>query len=366
MRSMQKLLDLLDIDVPIVLAPMASAATPELVAATANAGGLGSYGCARLTPAEVTAEANRIRALTNRSFNLGFFCHDEPEVTPEEDAAWRAQLAPYYAELGLDSSTAPATFRTPFNEAMCDAVTSIRPKVVSFHFGMPEPRLVARLKAAGCVLISTATTVAEARKLVELGCDAVVAQGLEAGGHRGMFLSMDLNQQVGTFALVPQIADAVDVPVIAAGGITDSRGVAAALTLGADAVQVGTAYLFCPEAKMNPVYRAALKQARDDGTALTNVFTGRPARSLANRMLRELGPISDAAPQFPVASEAVQPLSAEAIRRGLPDFGPLWAGQAAALGREMGAGDLTRSLAAESFALMEKLAAQMRHARGAD
>ena len=162
---------------------------------------------------------------------------------------------------------------------------------------------MAKLKAAGCVIICSATTVAEARRLVELGCDAIVAQGLEAGGHRGMFLDMDLNAQVGTFALVPQVVDAVDVPVIAAGAITDARGAAAAFALGADAVQVGTAYLFCPEATINPVHRAALKAARDDGTALTNVFTGRPARSLVNRLVREVGPISDVAPQFPVATQ---------------------------------------------------------------
>jgi nitronate monooxygenase len=214
------------------------------------------------------------------------------------------------------------------------------------------------LKQAGCVVISSATTVAEARRLVDLGCDAIVAQGLEAGGHRGMFLDMDLNTQVGTFALVPQIVDAVDVPVIAAGAITDARGAAAAFALGADAVQVGTAYLFCPEAKVNPVHREALKAARDDGTALTNVFTGRAARSLVNRLVREVGPISDVAPQFPVAAGAVQALSDEGSRRGLPDFTPLWAGQAASLGRPTSASELTRNLSAEAFALLRSLAEQ--------
>ena len=248
---------------------------------------------------------------------------------------------------------------------MCEALASIRPKVVSFHFGLPEPRLVAKLKAAGCIIICSATTVAEARRLVELGCDAIVAQGLEAGGHRGMFLDMDLNAQVGTFALVPQVVDAVEVPVIAAGGITDARGAAAAFALGAAAVQVGTAYLFCPEAPINPVHRAALKAARDDGTALTNVFTGRPARSLVNRLVREVGPISDLAPPFPAATQALQALSNEGARRGMPDFTPLWAGQAAALGRETGAAELTRDLAAGAFALLGALAEQARAARAA-
>src|SRR5262245_8570313 len=366
MRAMQKLLDLLDIDTPVILAPMAGASSPELTAAVANAGGLGSYGCSRLSPTDVEKEADRIRALTNRSFNLGFFCHAEPHVTPAQEQAWRARLAPYYKELGVDPASASGPNRAPFGADMCEALTSIRPKVVSFHFGLPEPKLVAKLKAAGCIIICSATTVAEARRLVELGCDAIVAQGLEAGGHRGMFLDMDLNAQVGTFALVPQVVDAVDVPVIAAGGITDARGAAAAFALGADAVQVGTAYLFCPEAPINPLHRAALKAARDDGTALTNVFTGRPARSLVNRLVREVGPISDVAPQFPMATAGVQALSNEGARRGIPDFTPLWAGQAASLGREIGAAELTRNLAADAFSLLSAIGKQALTARAAE
>jgi nitronate monooxygenase len=363
MRSMRKLLDLLDIDIPVIQAPMAGASSAELVAAVANAGGLGSYGCSRLSPAQVIEEGKRIRALTNRSFNLGFFCHDEPEVTAEQQQAWQSRLSPYYRELGVDPLSVSAPNRAPFNAEICDAVVSVGPRVASFHFGLPEPRLVERLKKAGCVVISSATTVAEARRLVELGCDAIVAQGLEAGGHRGMFLDMDLNTQVGTFALVPQIVDAVDVPVIAAGAITDARGTAAAFALGADAVQVGTAYLFCPEAKVNPVHREALKTARDDGTALTNVFTGRAARSLVNRLVREVGPMSDLAPQFPAAAGAVQALSNEGSLRGVPDFTPLWAGQAAALGRTTSAADLTRSLSQDAFALLHALAEQSPTAR---
>jgi nitronate monooxygenase len=358
MRSMRKLLDLLDIEIPVIQAPMAGASSAELVAAVANAGGLGSYGCARLSPAQVIEEADRIRALTNRSFNLGFFCHDEPDVTPEQERAWQSRLAPYYDELGVDPRGASAPNRAPFNADMCDAVVAVAPKVVSFHFGLPEPRLVARLKDAGSIIISSATTVAEAKRLAELGCDAIVAQGLEAGGHRGMFLDMALDTQVGTFALVPQVVDAVRVPVIAAGAITDARGAAAAFALGADGIQVGTAYLFCPEAKINPVHREALKTARDDGTALTNVFTGRAARSLVNRLVREVGPMSDVAPQFPAATAALQALSTETSRRGSPDFTPLWAGQAAALGRPTSAGDLTRTLANDAFALLRTLAEQ--------
>jgi nitronate monooxygenase len=363
MRSMRKLLDLLDIDIPVIQAPMAGASSAELVAAAANAGALGSYGCARLSPAQLVEEVDRIRALTNRSFNLGFFCHDVPNVTPQQQRAWEARLAPYYSELGVDPASASAPNRAPFDAEMCDTVVAVAPKVVSFHFGLPEPRLVAKLKAAGSIVISSATTVAEAKRLVQLGCDAVVAQGLEAGGHRGMFLDMALDTQVGTFALVPQVVDAVDVPVIAAGAVTDARGAAAAFALGADAIQVGTAYLFCPEAKINPVHREALKTARDDGTALTNVFTGRAARSLVNRLVREVGPMSDVAPQFPAATAALQALSNEASRRGSPDFTPLWAGQAAALGRATSAGELTRSLAHDAFALLRTLSEQAPRAR---
>ena len=356
MRHVQALLDRLAIDVPIIQAPMAGASTPELVAAVANAGGLGSHGCAMLTPEQVSEDAARVLALTNRSFNLGFFCHEAPHVTPAQEQAWRDRLAPYYQELGLDPASPPGPLRMPFDARMCEVVEAIRPRVVSFHFGMPPANLVDRVKAAGCLVMSSATTVAEARRLADLGCDAVVAQGFEAGGHRGMFLTNAVDSQVGTFALVPQMVDAIDLPVIAAGGITDARGVAAALVLGAAAVQVGTAYLFCPEAKISPLHRAALKNARDDETTLTNVFTGRPARGLINRLVREMGPMSDIAPQFPVTANSVQPLRTAAEQKGSADFTALWAGQAAALGREAGAAELTRQLAADAFAQLRALA----------
>jgi nitronate monooxygenase len=360
MKSMKTLLEMLGIDLPIVQAPMAGASSPELLAAASNAGGLGSYGCARLSPDQVIELGRTIRALTNRSFNLNFFCHAPPVMTSAQDAAWRARLAPYYAEFGVDpAGTRPPT-RAPFNEAMCDAVVKIAPKLASFQFGLPAPALVAKVKAAGCLISSSATTVAEARRLAELGCDIIVAQGLEAGGHRGMFLSDDvgaqIGTQVGTLALVPQVVDAVAVPVIAAGGITDARGAAAAFALGADAVQVGTAYLFCPEAKVNPYHRAALAAARDDGTTLTNVYTGRPARGLVNRLAREVGPMSPDAPQFPLAADAVAPLTSAAEKQGAGDFTPMWAGQAAALGKERGAAEVTRGIVNDAFALLAALA----------
>src|SRR5262245_34933985 len=345
MKHTRKLLDLLGVDVPVVLAPMAGNSTPELIAAVSNAGGLGSYGCAMLSLEQLTEEVARIRALTNRSFNLNFFCHAPPLVTAEQERAWRAKLAPYYAELDIDADATAPGARRPFDAETCDAVLALAPRVVSFHFGMPQPEHVGRLKAAGMVLLSSATTSAEARRLVELGADVIVAQGMEAGGHRGMFLSSDIATQVGTMALIPQVVDAVDVPVIATGGIADARGAAAALALGAAAVQVGTAYLFCPQAKVSALHRAALRNARADTTVLTNLFTGRPARGLLNRLMRDLGPMNPAAPQFPMAANSVTPLRAEAERRGSPDFSPLWSGQAAALAREVDAAELTRSLA---------------------
>jgi nitronate monooxygenase len=221
---------------------------------------------------------------------------------------------------------------------MCEAVTELKPRVVSFHFGLPEPALLDRVARAGCLIFSSATTAAEARWLVDHGANVIIAQGYEAGGHRGMFLTEDIASQVGTFALVPQVVDAVNVPVIAAGGITDPRGIAAAFALGASGVQMGTAFLFCPEAKISPLHRAALKSARDDGTALTNLMTGRPARGLYNRVMRDFGPISESAPEFPLAAAALAPLRAKAEAQGSGDFSPMWSGQAAALGRAIGAG----------------------------
>jgi len=238
---------------------------------------------------------------------------------------------------------------------LCEVVLEVRPKVVSFHFGLPAPPLLDRVKREGFVIFSSATTVQEARWLAQRGVDAVIAQGFEAGGHRGMFLTDNVAAQVGTLALVPQIVDAVDVPVIAAGGMSDARGIAAAFALGAAAVQMGTAFLHCPEAKISKPHRAALQSAEADGTALTNLMTGRPARGVFNRVMRELGPINAVAPEFPLAAGALAPLRQKAEAVGSGDFSPLWSGQAAALGRALPAGELTRKLAAEALERMQSL-----------
>lgn len=354
----RRLLDLLGIELPIVQAPMAGANGSAMAIAVSEAGGLGSLPCAMLDAAKVRAEIGVIRQRTDKPINVNFFCHTPPRADPQREAAWRARLKAYYVELGLDpDASVPAVNRAPFDEAMCGIVEDLKPEVVSFHFGLPEPALLERVKAAGCLVVSSATTAPEARWLEDRGCNVIVAQGYEAGGHRGMFLGSDVATQAGTFALLPQVVDAVRIPVIAAGGIADGRGIAAAFALGASGVQVGTAYLFTPEATIADLHRAALRAARDDGTALTNLFSGRPARGLINRLMREVGPMSELAPAFPTAGGALAPLKAEAEAAGRSDFSSQWSGQAAALAREMSAADLTRKLAQDALQRLQAIAA---------
>jgi nitronate monooxygenase len=356
----RRLLDLLKIEHPIVQAPMAGAMDWTLPAEAAAAGALGSLPCAMLNADQVREQMTKIRARTRNPINLNFFCHAPPVLNNAREARWRERLAPYYRELAIDpAAPIPSSNRTAFDAAMCGIVEETKPEIVSFHFGLPEPRLLDRLKAGSFLIMSAATTADEARWLEEHGADAVIAQGFEAGGHRGIFLtqdvSADLARQAGTFALVPQVVDAVKVPVIAAGGITDARGIVAALALGAAGVQMGTAYLWCPEARISAPHRAALQSAHDDGTAVTNLMTGRPARAIVNRVMREIGPISDVAPEFPLAAGALAPLRAKAEAQGSGDFSPMWAGQAAALGRALPASELTRALAAEALQRMRAM-----------
>jgi nitronate monooxygenase len=339
--------DLFGIELPIVQAPMAGVQGSALALAVSNAGGLGSLPCAMLSLDALRAELAAIKSGTGKPVNVNFFCHQAPAPNPERESAWRRALSPYYKELGLDASTIPAgVLRAPFSAQAAAVLAEFRPPVVSFHFGLPSADLLARVRAWGAKVLSSATTVEEARWLESRGVDAVIAQGAEAGGHRGMFLSDDVTTQVGTLALVPQIVEAVKVPVIAAGGIADARGVAAALALGASGVQIGTAFLLCPEATTSAVHRAALKGEAARHTALTNVFTGRPARGIVNRVVREVGPISPAAPAFPLASSAMAPLRAKAESQGSGDFSPLWSGQNASGCKEAPAAELVRSLAA--------------------
>lgn len=319
---------LFDIQHPVIQAPMAGVQSWELAAAVSKAGGLGSIPCAMLTPEGVRDALLNFRHHSSGPVNLNFFSHQQPDIDPAAQLAWLEQFLPYYAELGIDVPQEPTgPGRLPFNQAMAEVVTELKPEVVSFHFGLPEPDLLNQVRASGAKILSSATTVEEAIWLEQQGVDAIIAQGIEAGGHRGIFLSDDINSQMGTFALLPQVVAAVGLPVIAAGGIASAEGVKAALALGASGVQVGTAYLLCHEAKTSAVHRAALQSDRAQHTVLTNLFSGRPARGIVNRMIRELGPLHPAAPRFPLATAASAPLRAKAENLGQDDFTPLWAGQ---------------------------------------
>jgi nitronate monooxygenase len=293
-----------------------------------------------------------LRRAGERPVNLNFFCHVVPAPDPGREAAWRAALRPYYDELGVSPSAIQSgPGRLPFGDEAAAVVEELRPAVVSFHFGLPPAPLLERVRRAGAQVWSSATTVAEARWLAAQGVDAIIAQGVEAGGHRGVFLPegapVDLSGQLPTMTLLPAILEAVRVPVIAAGGIAGAQGVAAALRMGASAAQLGTSFLLCTEATTTAVHRAALQSEAARNTALTNLFTGRPARGIVNRLMRELGPLSDLAPPFPTAVNALAPLRAAAEQAGNGDFTPLWAGQDVSGCRSVPAAQLVHELAAK-------------------
>jgi nitronate monooxygenase len=352
----RRLLDLFGIEHPLVQAPMAGLSTPQMAIAASEAGGLGSIAAAMLTPETLRSELQLVQQATSRPINVNFFVHTPPAADAVREAAWRRRLEGYYRELGLSvDSAGGGPVRAPFSAAMCDVVLEYKPRVVSFHFGMPVAGLVKRLKEAGTIVISSATTAEEARWLEANGCDAVIAQGNEAGGHRGMFLTDDIARQPGTMALVPQVVDAVKVPVIAAGGIGDGRGIAAALALGAAGAQIGTAFLLTPEARTTALHRKALAEARDDSTTLTNIFTGRPARGIVNRYVREVGPMSPDAPAFPLAAGLSAPLRTAAEAKGSAEFMPLWSGQAPTLARAVPAGALMTTFVEETAAVLRRL-----------
>jgi nitronate monooxygenase len=343
----RRLIDLFNVELPIVAAPMANFAGLDLAVAVAEAGGLGSIPCATLDPDQIKTEVAAFRARTGKPVNLNFTCHAGTEDT-DKDRAWLRHLAPYYAELGVEAPRLPfKTPHPPFDEAACAAIEATRPEIVSFHYGLPAPSLLGRGKAAGCKIISSATTLREAQFLAAHGVDAIIAQGAEAGGHRGMFLETDVATQVGTLALVRAIVAAVHVPVIAAGGIADGRAIAAALALGASAVQIGTAYLVCHESTASALHKAALAEPARE-TVITNVLTGGAARGIVNRFIREQGPLNKAAPNYPLARLAIAPLRAKAEAMGRVDFSPLWSGQAANLPGPIGARELTLKLAEDA------------------
>ena len=346
----RRLMDLLSIKTPIVQAPMAGANGSAMVIETCKAGGLGSLPCAMLSVEKMHTEIGIIRQQTNEPINVNFFVHKRPEVDLETDKNWLKRLSDYYSEFELDLDVIlPKVTREPFGEDACAFVEKVRPEIISFHFGLPEIKFLDRVRVAGCKVISSATTVEEACWLEERGCDAIIAQGYEAGGHRAMFLSNDINTQVGTMSLVPQVVDAVSIPVIAAGGIADGRGITAAFALGAAGVQIGTPYLFTPEALVSELHLSSLKMAKDNSTAITNIFSGRPARSIMNRIMRDIGPMSDWPTSFPNAGSALAPLKRAAETEGRSDFSSLWSGQSVGLSQEMGTADLTRKLANDAL-----------------
>ncbi|HZU51177.1 MAG TPA: nitronate monooxygenase [Sphingomicrobium sp.] len=344
----RRFIELAGSEQPIVQAPMAGASGVELCIAAIRGGALGSLPCAMLTPEAVVHQFAEVRSRIRGPVNLNFFCHNMPQDADE--SAWRALLAPYYEEYEVEPARS-LVLRRPFNHEMCLAVEHLKPDVVSFHFGLPEQALLERVKKSGAVVLGNATTVEEALRLEERGVDAVIAQGFEAGGHTGRFLGSAPEEAFGLFALLPQVVDAVDVPVIAAGGIADGRGVAAAFTLGASAVQLGTAYLHSPETPISEVHRARLAGGR---TLFTNLMTGGLARGIRGRLIDELGPVRSEAPPYPLASNALAPIRAAAEKAGEFGFGPMWAGQAAPLGHQMSATDLTRKLCADALAILER------------
>jgi nitronate monooxygenase len=342
----RRIIDLFKTEFPILLAPMAGIMDQDLAIAVAQGGGLASIPCAMITADKAREQVGILRQRVSAPVNLNFFCHTPVAADPAREAGWKARLGSYYREFGLDpAAPVNAANRAPFDEAACALVEELKPEVVSFHFGLPDAAMVKRVKAAGAIVLGSATTVKEAIWLEQHGADVIIAQGAEAGGHRGMFLTENIYEQPGTFALVPQVVDAVKLPVIAAGGIADGRGIAAAFALGASAVQIGSAYLRCPESKVSAPARELFKQSGDDSTVITNVMTGRPARGVANRLMREVGPISPDAPAFPHAATALGPLKAAAEKLGRVDFTNVWAGQAIGMGTDMPAAELTRSLA---------------------
>lgn len=335
---------------PLIQAPMAGVQGSRLAIEVCRAGGLGSLPAAMLSSEVLEQELTLLQRECAGPWSVNFFCH-QPQPDAAAELRWREALQPYYAEFAIDPDSVRAgAGRRPFDADSLELLKRFRPKLVSFHFGLPEPGLLDQVKALGIRVLSSATTVDEALWLESHGADVIIAQGVEAGGHRGMFLSTELTGQCGTFSLVPQVVDAVQLPVIAAGGIADARGIRAALALGASGVQLGTAYLLCPECTTTEVHRAALQSEAARHTALTNVFSGRPARGIVNRIIREQGPMSPVAPPFPLATAAVAPLRSAAEQQNNGDFSPMWAGQNVSGCRSIPAFELTSRLT-EAFVI---------------
>ncbi len=348
-----RLTDLLDITYPIIQAPMAGATTPKMVAVAANAGVLGSHGCSGLSPDALRTAVADMNSMTNRSINLNFFVHDDPKPDSEADLRSLERLKPWYDKIGAGEPPAPSDPYLKFDEEFCELVISLSPKVVSFHFGLPAENLVHQIKDAGIVVLSSATSKAEARWLEDHGADAIIAQGYEAGGHSGWFLDRGASQVAGTIALVPRIVDEVSVPVIAAGGIADGRGIAAAMMLGAEGVQIGTAFLASPESAYDTTYRAKALASTGDDTMYTQAFSGRNARTITNEFSSEFAGLEDW-PDYPLMNGATGKLRSASAKAGNPEAMSLWSGMAVGLMREESTDRIVKRLIAETDQILNK------------
>lgn len=352
------LLQRLHIDYPIIQAPMVGVSTPSLAAAVSNAGGLGSIGLGASTAEQGRTLIHQTRALTKRPFNVNLFCHAPARFDDARNAAWLAHLGPLFKALGGEPPTSLREIYTSFlaDSAMLRMLIEERPAVVSFHFGVPPAAWIEQMQAAGTYTLGCATTLQEAQSLADHGVDAIVAQGVEAGGHRGVFDDAPgKDAQLGLFALLRLITTHLDLPVIAAGGIMDGAGIAAALQLGASAVQLGTAFILSPESSATSAHRAALGSARANDTRITSSVSGRPARGLVNRLYLEHPATNMPLPaEYPLAYDAGKALHALAASQGSNDFAAQWAGQGAPLARAMPAGELVAVLMKEYAAAIAR------------
>lgn len=340
--------ELLGTDLPIIQAPMAGVQGSALAIAVSEAGGLGSLPCGMLSTEKIISEIELIKAATCNPYNLNFFCHEPSPYDENRQAMWRKTLQPYFTELGVKIDLTAGSNRVPFSHDIADAIEPFSPEFISFHFGLPDKDLLQRVKSWGTKVVSSATTVEEAIWLESRGVHGIIAQGLEAGGHRGMFLSNQISTQMGLASLISQVVNRVNIPVIAAGGISDRKDVNACLQMGASAVQVGTSYLLCTEAETPKMHRLALKSDKSSHTALTNIFSGKPARGIVNRVMDELGYMSAFAPEFPFASIEMSQLRHRGEKLGMDGFSPLWCGQNTQGCKEISAKALTLQLAGKS------------------
>lgn len=350
MSSLNPFIARLGIEFPIIQAPMAGVSTPQLAAAVSNAGGLGSLGIGASTADQARKMIEETRSLTREPFNVNVFCHVPAERDVARETAWLRYLAPLFAEAGIEPPAVLNEIYTTFlhDDAVFDLLIEQRPAVVSFHFGLPSMDRIKALRDAGITTLASATSLREAALIEQAGVDAIVAQGIEAGGHRGMFDPDVIDEQLSTAVLVRLLVQRAKLPVIAAGGIMDGEGIRAALDLGAAAAQLGTAFILCPESAANAGYRANLKSARAAATRLTSVLSGRPARGMTNRLIsfgESLGSPVPAA--YPVAYDAAKQLSAAAAKLGNHEFAAQWAGQGAPLARELPAAQLVQTLVQE-------------------